>query len=75
MNLAELRSNKQLSQQNVADAVGITRAAYTNIESGKRRPSPRTAKRIAEALGFDWTRFFDERDNDSEPGEDVEKAV
>ena len=67
MDLAELRSKKHMSQQSVADVIGITRAAYANIESGKRRPSPKIAKRIGSLLGFDWTRFYDDNPiNESE---------
>ena len=44
----------------VADAAGISESMYCLIESGKRRPSPEVAKRIAEILDFKWTRFFDD---------------
>lgn len=30
------------------------------IESGDRKPTVKTAKKIAAALGFDWTLFFDD---------------
>lgn len=35
--LKELRISSHQTQQQIADLLGITRAAYTNIENGKRR--------------------------------------
>ena len=60
MELREIRRGQQFSQKSVANAAGISRAAYANIENGKRRPSPKVAKRIGGFLGFDWTRFYDD---------------
>jgi putative transcriptional regulator len=60
LELKKHRITKELTQQEVADKVNISRVAYTNIENGVRRPSPEVAMRIAEALGFDWTRFYTE---------------
>lgn len=57
--LRALRKEKRRTQRETAEYVGITRAAYANIEKGVRRPSVKTAKRIAIYLGFDWTRFYD----------------
>jgi len=42
----------------VAQQCGIDEFAYCMIEHGKRTPSVKTAKKIAEVLGFDWTKFF-----------------
>jgi len=53
-----------LSQEEVSCAVEIAQASYSNIENGK--PSVPVEKRIAAALGFDWTRFYDEE----EPGQE-----
>lgn len=73
--LKQLRLGKQMTEKQVADKACIAQPFYHNIEAGSKNPSPQTAKKIAEVLGFDWTRFFNEMDNDSEPGESVEKAV
>nr|WP_138753648.1 helix-turn-helix transcriptional regulator [Paenibacillus sinopodophylli] len=54
--LTELRGNE--SQEVVADRAGVSRSNYTNIENGLRSPSVDTAKKIAGALNFEWTRFF-----------------
>ena len=58
--LEEIRTKKRYSQEEVAHAAGISRAAYTNIENGKRRPSPEVAQKIAKFLKFPWTKFFTE---------------
>jgi transcriptional regulator with XRE-family HTH domain len=59
--LKEIRENKDLPQKLVARSIGITQTHYSTIESGKRRPSVETAKKIADVLGFDWTMFFEDK--------------
>lgn len=65
MTLAKIRKEKKLTQKEVAQASGLSRVSYCNIENGKRNPSVATAKRIASVLGIDWTMFFacDKSDN------------
>lgn len=57
--LRERRKQKSLTQQQVAIAVHITQPAYGTIEKGKRNPSVKKAKEIAQYLDFDWIRFFE----------------
>lgn len=59
--LKEIRGNR--SQQSVADDIGIAQSTYASIEVGNRKPSVPMAKKIAAALGFDWTRFYDEAED------------
>lgn len=67
--LKNIRTERGMTQDQVAEAVGgISRTAYTNIETGIRRPSVEVAQRIAGVLGFEWTRFFES------PGDRGEKA-
>lgn len=47
----ELRKKMGLSQQELADAAGVTQASISNYESGKQIPSVNTADKIASALG------------------------
>lgn len=62
--LIAIRKDCGLSQKSVSELVGISQPSYYNIEVGKRKPSVPVAKRIAAALGFDWTRFYeDEQDS------------
>jgi len=50
-NLRRLRALRGMTQQNVADAAGISRIAYRNIENGKTAdPRVTTLQKIAEAL-------------------------
>lgn len=60
--LVAIRKSKGLSQKELSDAVGVAQPTYCNIENGSRRPSPELAQKIAEALNFEWTRFFEESD-------------
>ena len=57
-NLKQLREDKNMRQYDLAQEAGISRSYYTMIENGKKRPSPKVAKRIAKILNFDWTIFY-----------------
>ncbi len=50
-NLTELRKASGLSQDDVARAVGITRPAYKQIETGLREPSMAEVNSLSELLG------------------------
>lgn len=58
--LISLREEHGMTQGAVAAAAGIAQPSYFEIEKGKSTPKPETAKRIGAALGFDWTRFYEE---------------
>lgn len=57
--LKEFRESQNLKQKDVAHLSNIERAYYTMIENGMRTPSPKVAKDIGNALGFNWTIFFE----------------
>lgn len=59
MTIAMIRKERKLTQKEVADAAQIDRTTYTNIETGKARPSIKTAMRIAKVLDISWTVFFE----------------
>ena len=66
--LVTLRAGR--SQSKVAKEIGIAQSTYASIETGYRTPSVETAKKIADVLGFPWTRFFEnveETDNKDPP--------
>lgn len=48
LRLKELRKKRNATQQEVADMLNITRAAYSNIENGKRDPDTETIVRLAQ---------------------------
>ena len=56
--LVDLRGGR--SQQELANKIGMSQSGYASIETGNRRPSVESAKKIASAMGFDWTRFFED---------------
>lgn len=56
--LNDRRVEKGLTQEKVAQCVGIARAYYTEIENGVKTPSPSVAQKLAQVLDFDWTIFF-----------------
>ena len=58
--LVSIRALCGLKQKDVAEACGITQAEYCQIENGIRNPRVITAMKIANVLGFEWARFFEE---------------
>lgn len=51
--LKEARNAKLMSQHELAVAIGATKAAVQNWESGKSQPYPRHQKALSELLGID----------------------
>lgn len=58
--LIAIRESCKYSQKEVAELSGISQPSYSNIENGERNPAVETAKKIAKALHFDWTRFYED---------------
>lgn len=52
VNLKKARESAGLTQQQVADRLGITKSTYCNYEIGKREPDVEKIKKIAKALGI-----------------------
>ena len=57
--LKELRVHKNFTRKKLANVVNVDVTSIAKYEQGERRPSPEVAQRIADVLGFDWTKFFD----------------
>lgn len=49
--LIEARSRADMTQEEVAKAMGTTQAVVARLESGRTMPSTRTLQRFAEATG------------------------
>jgi len=49
--LMDARAEADMTQEDVARAMGTTQAAVARLESGRSRPSTRTLRRFAEATG------------------------
>ena len=58
--LIEKRKHLGLTQEEVSRAAGISRSYYARIECGDFELPPKTAKKIADVLLFDWTEFYSE---------------
>lgn len=57
--LKKLRNkSNNMTQEQLAKIVGISRTMITEIENGNANPSVEVAKKIAAVLGFDWTLFY-----------------
>lgn len=62
--LRSVRHRYNLTQEEIANQCGISRPAYTLIETGKRRPSAQVAQKIAKVLGFSdkWYMLLEKED-------------
>jgi putative transcriptional regulator len=56
--IRELRTERALTQADLADAVGVTRQTVIAIEQGKYSPSLEMAFQIARVLGADLEDVF-----------------
>lgn len=57
--LRELRIANNVTICEVSKKVGIAKCYLSLIETGKRKPSIRVAKKLAELYKMDWTKFFE----------------
>lgn len=48
------------TQELLAKETGVSQSHISKIATGVTKPSIKAAKKIAAALGFDWTRFYEE---------------
>ena len=55
-----IRTLKRLTQENVADELGISHGAYAKIERGETDPNTSRLLEIAKILKVDVTEFFEE---------------
>ena len=57
--LRELRDKASLSQEELAERSGVSRTTITDLELGKRKPHPKTRRKLAEALGVEPAELMD----------------
>ena len=55
--LKALRKSQRMTQQAVADKVGITRATLSNYEISRRTPDLKTLRKLAECFGVSLDYF------------------
>lgn len=51
--LRDFRDRASLSQEELAKRAGVSRATIADLELGKRKPQPKTRRKLAEALGVE----------------------
>jgi transcriptional regulator with XRE-family HTH domain len=56
--IAGWREAKKLTQQQLADEIGVTRAAVYQWELGQTVPSTRHVEKVAEICGVTMERFY-----------------
>ncbi len=64
--LKRFREQKQMSQKQLADALGVQPTTISRYERGSRQISVDKAKKIAEFLGVEWTLLYNDIDNGSD---------
>jgi transcriptional regulator with XRE-family HTH domain len=57
--LRELRDTASLSQEELAELSGVSRATIAALELGKRKPHPKTRRKLAKALGVEPVELTD----------------
>lgn len=59
LRIKELRKNKNMTQEELATRIGLSRNFITQIETGKKNPSPRTVTALCREFGVNenWLRF------------------
>lgn len=62
LRIKELRAQKEMSQEEVANTADMERSFMTHIESGRRNISVETLQRILSALGVSFKDFFDSKE-------------
>ena len=60
IDLKAIRTEKGLTQEQLAEKIQVRRQTVSNIEIGIANPSVPTAKKIGDVLEFDWTEFYKE---------------
>lgn len=59
VDLKLIRETLGLTQQELANKCGVIRQTIAEYESGRIKPSVEVAKRLGNALGIEWSKFFE----------------
>ena len=52
------RLDKEMSQAEVANMIGVNVTSINKYELNRRRPSPGVAQKLAKLFDFEWTIFY-----------------
>jgi putative transcriptional regulator len=63
LTIEEKRKELNLTQEDVAAELGISRQYYNSVENFKKTPTVSLAKEIEKVLGVKWTIFFEDKVN------------
>lgn len=66
------RTEKRMTQQELADKIGVSYTTVSLYESNSRKPSFKALARIAEVFDVSQSYFFDEENSD---GENLEEQI
>ena len=66
-NIKQIRLSNGWTQQYIADNIGITKASYSNIETGKRRPSLKVALKLQKMFGISIENLLNIENDGSAP--------
>jgi len=61
IDLRKIREAAGMTQEQLAEKVGVIRQTISNIECGIALPSVPTAQAIGKVLEFDWADFFEDK--------------
>lgn len=70
-NLREIMSEKGISQQTLANAIGVTEASVSFWLSGRKYPTPGKVQKIADYLGVRKSRLIDKQDGPTTRAEQI----
>lgn len=57
-NLKRIRTERGISQSDIAKSLGVSRGFVSNIENGKRNPTLATISKLAKAIGVPTEELF-----------------
>lgn len=60
IDLKAIRRKRGITGTALCEKAGLSASGLSMIETGRRRPSVKLAKRLGAALGVDWTLFFED---------------
>ena len=58
LNLKRIRTEKNISQVDIAQSLGVSRGFVSNLENGKTNPTLTTISKIATAIGVSTEELF-----------------
>ena len=74
MNLRNIRADRKMTREQMAERVGVSTTFYANLETGNKMMSVTTLKKIADALGVSTDSILYE-DRPCEAADRIQKAL